>query len=1382
MEHERPLSGYKYQVSPKYNNYDFKGLKTPQIVIKNETNDMIVNQAKESLQNFLTNLKNSSILKENSENKNINVIPKLSGLSSISNSKIPDDFQNSYESFNFNNNKETNLLNYKNIYNNNFNTYNVGNKALLKNRAKPRLNNQIEQYQQFHEKLNTESDLILNLNNNNIYNTINSINRNDYYKSNKFNSVNRSMKYNHNLSKSKNKSEKSKNIILNLIEKIKILKEANSQNKKDILNLIEVYNNTQKNLLEQINLFSIKEQNEKKNKEIINEKDIKIKELEKKLQEMNNNEEKEHLIEKNKSLKKEIDNLNNEIKKLNKNNQELQKLIKIKDITLEKYNEDIKDLEEKLKKFNDKDFVLLELKEKEDELNKINSSANNKYKSYQSLLIEYKRKNEELLKENKNITGQNLILTSQKKSLTKENANYKLMLEDFKINNEKLIKERDEYKIKKEKLINEIEIIKLNNDKLYNIKSITNNNTNKLKNEINSLKREKEILDEQNQVLQKRIKSLDKKNNSRNKSLNVKSKTSINLKSDKFKKFTNLKIIKNKESEFSLNNKNNKNINKKNASKKGTKKLINKFKKLSIANKVVDIFINKKNINNNKKPKKIINKFKKLVKCNKIVDVLIKNTPKPVPKSKKKKFLKLKSVNEVVNICLKPKINNKKFKSKLLKVSSKINNLNIHSINKTKKKIELNKSKTEYIFYENTEVITINKKNEEAPIKEEIKSDNNEISKSKEKVKNIIYEIKKLETFKYEGKIKSLILEIKNNENFALKKNSNIKKQEPKQEKNLIIGKNQSITYLHKIKELKKLSNYEIKTNNYFNLIAKEKPKRIYEISETKNNINYDGIKRAFYLLEKSSNDNILYLIAKKDKKIISYEISKNNEISFNESSIKKIFKIANSQNLIYRAVPKKNTLHLKKVTTMSMILKPNKKVLLSKTFNENTSQNKPKLVSFFSSFLKPKKSSTIPVRVLTVTYMKNPKQKINEFNKKSSITSQTKFNFISKNKKDKNIYKINNTNSFNYINKLKKTIYTINIINSFKIEKSKKNFNLSSLPNPDLLKCDEDLKQLITELNLAITLKNEEIKRLEKEKSDTEIANQLFNDSSTEQIESLSNSLSLFKEKSEKLNEENENLKSEIDKNKVTLEEKKKEFEENKNNLNKTIEQLTKENSQLKLDLFKKGTEQSNDNKEKEEKDNNNLSENNDKDKKINELEKQIETLKEDMNKLRQSKIIETNQLKLEMTKSKVEIKRLTNQIKKLESEKVVQNNDKTQTLENTDLKGSSINKDEISKLKDEIENYKNKISELDIEVKKNEELRHQNIMYYNKLQEAQKKVSLANQVIDKAKKFNFCIAYVSEFLKEIQPSNDRQTFLVNKLKVYADEYQKEKDSKKHK
>ena len=58
----------------------------------------------------------------------------------------------------------------------------------------------------------------------------------------------------------------------------------------------------------------------------------------------------------------------------------------------------------------------------------------------------------------------NRILKSQKKTLFKENNNNKQIIEDLKVNNEQLLKERDKYKIKKEKLINEIEMLPDNYD------------------------------------------------------------------------------------------------------------------------------------------------------------------------------------------------------------------------------------------------------------------------------------------------------------------------------------------------------------------------------------------------------------------------------------------------------------------------------------------------------------------------------------------------------------------------------------------------------------------------------------------------------------------------------------------------------------------------------------------------------------------------------------------------------------------------------------------------------------------------------------------------------------------------------------------------------
>ena len=453
--------------------------------------------------------------------------------------------------------------------------------------------------------------------------------------------------------------------------------------------------------------------------------------------------------------------------------------------------------------------------------------------------------------------------------------------------------------------------------------------------------------------------------------------------------------------------------------------------------------------------------------------------------------------------------------------------------------------------------------------------------------------------------------------------------------------------------------------------------------------------------------------------------------------------------------------------------------VLLSKSYTEQSTQNKPKFMSFFSNFMKPKKTNILPMRILTIQYRKSKKEKMSELNKRNKISSQNKLNFSSVNKKKKIIkYTINNSFSFNYQQIKKIPKFNIININSFSFEQKKTKIDLSLISNPELLKGEENLKQVINELNKALNLKNEEIKNLQKEKADKDLANQLFNDSSNEQIENLKNNLCTIKEKNEKLNEEIEKLKEEINNDKKILEEKNKEFNEKKNYLNKTIEDLTKENSQLKLKLFKQGTESDNTSKEKqEEANNNNANNNNDK---LQEYEKKIESLKEDLNKMRQSKIIETNQLKLEITKSKVEIKRLTNQIKKLESEKgepKKEEQDNNRTLQsNNKILNNQENKDEINKMKNEIENYKNKISEMNIELKKNEELRHQNILFTHKIQEAQKKIVQANQVIGKAKKYGLCMAYLSQFLGIINPQKDKEVYLVNKLKEFTDEYQKEK------
>jgi len=68
---------------------------------------------------------------------------------------------------------------------------------------------------------------------------------------------------------------------------------------------------------------------------------------------------------------KDIESLNKEKKKLNKNIEELQKTTKYKDNIISKYNIELKELEDKLQKISNKDIIKYELKEKEEELNSI---------------------------------------------------------------------------------------------------------------------------------------------------------------------------------------------------------------------------------------------------------------------------------------------------------------------------------------------------------------------------------------------------------------------------------------------------------------------------------------------------------------------------------------------------------------------------------------------------------------------------------------------------------------------------------------------------------------------------------------------------------------------------------------------------------------------------------------------------------------------------------------------------------------------------------------------------------------------------------------------------------------------------------------------------
>ena len=410
-----------------------------------------------------------------------------------------------------------------------------------------------------------------------------------------------------------------------------------------------------------------------------------------------------------------------------------------------------------------------------------------------------------------------------------------------------------------------------------------------------------------------------------------------------------------------------------------------------------------------------------------------------------------------------------------------------------------------------------------------------------------------------------------------------------------------------------------------------------------------------------------------------------------------------------------------------------------------------------------------------------------------------------------KNMYEINKNISFNLENEnTNKLIMPLSPQNSdLKNEVKENNENGKSDPSPGTsqsINVGENLQKTIDELNNIINSKDEEIKKIEKEKADIILANQLFTDSSNEQIENLSDEIKTYKENNEKLLTENKTLKEEFEEKKEELNSKVKQFDEDKNNLNKTIEELTKDNRGLKLDLFKKNSEleelknslnkkenkSENKNEEKKEENNNKNNETN-----SSENKNEIETLKEEIKKLKQSKIIEASQLKLEATKYKVEIKRLTNQIEnlkkeKLESDKANEENINTLKINDiinvnnndiTDLKNK--NKDyeiQIKKMKSEIEEYKKKVNNGEgvVDIKKYEELKNQNLLYYNKVQEAQKKIIQANALVGKAKKYNICVAYLSQLLGLIKPENEKQTYLFNKLKSFSEEYEKEKNAKK--
>ena len=1449
------------------------------------------------------------------------------------------------------NNNTFNTINNNNSNNNMYSKFN--NKTLSQNNTQrnnyKNTRNQIRIYkqldnEQFYEK--NKTDFLENKKLNNFLNNYSNGSDDNANNFIQYSTAQRAKNSDSNIyQNSRTKSEDKKDIIdakvvKSLTTNLRKLKIENIKNKSDVFTLKQIYNEMQNILLQEISRYSklprdinakqlIDLQKElsdyenkykilaESNKKSIEEKDARIKELStqsSQLKEKNKNleikikelteenksfklrlAENNSIMEKNKKLLSDIDNFKKEIKKLTKENQELNNTMLVKDITIEKYNEKIKDLEEKLKEINDKEIINKELKEKENEI----SNNNSKYNQYELLLLEYKKKNdelinknEEIMKENKSIKGQFNIMKSQKKYLTTEGNNNKQLIEDLKINNEQLIKERDDYKIKNQKLINEIEIIKLNNDRITNIKANVINNTDKLKNEINLLKKEKEFLGQKNDELQKRITSMDKRS-LRNKSTPGKSTAentsinSINNSSSKAKKFLNLSIFKNKDSNFVLNNKSsgnnakndsNKNNNRsisKNKPKKVPKKP-HKFTKLSISNKTVDVCITKsRSLSVNKKAKKPVNKFKRLIYASKIVDLCIKSTPKPAPKPKKKKFLKLKIASDIAKLTIKSKINKKKFNAKKLKPSS-INKFKIEPTgnkNKKKKDIALSKTKTEFIYIgksikkQSIEIALNKTKTEffyiEKSINKKIDIANNSGDKKTNNANINIYQIKKGENIIFEGKEKAkpiISFNVYKNESFILSCNPKVKSEKS----NVFnIFKNESFCFNKinsnsKQEEIKNI-NTNINNNIYniekiysyeLDLNIKPKGQKVqYQITNI-TPINFEGKNKLFQTINCFRNVSFYLFNEKKDDKSqnknkCEYSIEKNQNIEFascpkkknieyqmlKNSSIfytgkKRLFSNINSfknASIYYRGkIPEKffKELRFNKVEVFE-IEKPKKKTLFNiknifKSVNTNSSSNtNTNTNNNINIFSKSSKTLT------KYDAEEKARKLLLKINKNNTVTYKG-----TKPKKEFNkgyIKKVNNSQIF-YEPSKKKLLLNITQNDQININSKPKpilsigNSSLFSLisveDTSNLVEGEENLKKMIKELNKKIASKDEEIKKVEEEKKDMEEMRKLFADESNRQIDNLNNTIKEMKGKNEELTKENESLKQDIDKKEESLDILKKEFEENKNNMNKTIEELTKETRQFKLEIFKKNNEieelksnmnnntgsKADEKKPESNSSNNNTQVGNNASSISPESKSEIEALKTEINKLKQSKIIETSQLKLEMTKYKVKLKSLTNEIEKLKQEKNDQNNKKEDNLDtlkiNDVVKDNSNNTEEINELKNKNQLYQEQIIKMEKEIeeykskggvasgvnaKEFEELKKKNELLLSKIQEAQKKIVQANSLINKAKKFNICMSFVTQLLPLFTPSNEKQTYLFNKLKGFADEYEKEKTAKKH-
>ena len=270
-----------------------------------------------------------------------------------------------------------------------------------------------------------------------------------------------------------------------------------------------------------------------------------------------------------------------------------------------------------------------------------------------------------------------------------------------------------------------------------------------------------------------------------------------------------------------------------------------------------------------------------------------------------------------------------------------------------------------------------------------------------------------------------------------------------------------------------------------------------------------------------------------------------------------------------------------------------------------------------------------------------------------------------------------------------------------------------------------------------------------------------------------------LLQEKCDNLIKENNQLKqdqnqsntnSELDNQLTFLKTEKENLElENKeniekiNNLNLTIDNMSKEIVNLKVKLMKAGSEETG---------------SGELEKKIQEQKSKIESLLKQNIEVNKNKIIETSKLEKEIINLKKELEEIK---KKLHDNLNIDTKSLTTTEGNinddlNELKNKNRDLEEENiLLRGQIENN-NKIGNNELQ-KENETLKKNYSLLMTKLKEGQENIKKANNVLKKVNKLNICLSYVSQLLKEMKPTSDKEKYLFNKLKGIIEKEEKEKE-----